>query len=148
MRVVIQKVSEASVTVDGSVIGQINKGFLLLVGVGHDDQEEDVAYLAKKVAQMRIFEDDVGKLNLSLKEVGGKVLSISQFTLMASTKKGNRPSFTDAAPPQISERLYEQFNEALRGFDIQVETGQFGADMDVRLLNQGPVTVLVDSKNK
>lgn len=148
MRAVIQKVREASVTVEEKVIGQIEKGFLVLIGVGHDDEEVDAEYLAKKIAKMRIFEDEEGKLNLALKEVGGDVLSISQFTLMASTKKGNRPSFTEAAQPEHGDKLYEHFNEALRGHGIHVETGKFGADMDVRLLNEGPVTILVDSKNK
>lgn len=148
MRAVIQKVREASVTVDEEMVGQIEKGFLVLVGVGHDDDEEDIQYLAKKIANMRIFEDEAGKLNLALKEVGGAVLSISQFTLMASTKKGNRPSFTEAAQPGYGNTLYEQFNEALRQHGLIVETGVFGAHMDVRLLNEGPVTILVDSKSK
>ncbi|WP_028273566.1 D-aminoacyl-tRNA deacylase [Atopococcus tabaci] len=148
MRVVIQRVSEASVKISGETVGEINKGFVLLVGIGEDDEQPDVDYLVRKVAKMRIFEDDEGKMNLSLKEVDGEILSISQFTLHADTKKGNRPSFINAARPEKAIPLYESLNEGLRKEGFKVETGEFGADMQISLINDGPVTVLVDSKNK
>jgi D-aminoacyl-tRNA deacylase len=148
LRVVIQRVSQASVAVDEQIVGQIAKGFLLLVGVGKDDSEEDVDYLVRKVSQLRVFEDNEGKMNLSLKEINGAILSISQFTLFASTKKGNRPSFTDAAQPETGDKLYQLFNQNLRENDFRVETGVFGADMQVSLINDGPVTILIDSKSK
>lgn len=148
VRVVIQRVSKASVTVDGEEKGEIGHGFVLLVGVGEEDTSEDVDYLTRKISNMRIFEDDDGKMNLSLKQVEGEILSISQFTLHASTKKGNRPSFMDAAKPDKADQLYEELNDKLRAEGLNVETGVFGADMDVSLVNDGPVTILVDSKNK
>ncbi len=148
MRVVIQRVSKAKVVADGVESGVINKGFLLLVGVEEEDTNEDVAYLTRKIANMRIFEDEAGKMNLSLKEVNGEILSISQFTLHADTKKGNRPSFIKAAKPDIADKLYEELNQNLRDEGFKVETGVFGADMDVSLVNDGPVTILIDSKNK
>lgn len=148
VRVVIQRVSKASVTVDGEEKGEIGHGFVLLVGVGEEDTSEDVDYLTRKISNMRIFEDDDGKMNLSLKQVEGEILSISQFTLHASTKKGNRPSFMDAAKPDKADQLYEELNDKLRAEGLNVETGVFGADMDVSLVNNGPVTILVDSKNK
>ena len=146
MKIVIQRVSHAAVEVEGQLLGSIQQGLLLLVGVGPEDGLEDIAYLKRKILQMRIFEDDEGKMNRSLLDVGGAVLSISQFTLFAQTKKGNRPSYTQAAPPQLAEELYLAFNEVLAQ-DIPLEAGQFGADMKVSLVNDGPVTILLDSKN-
>ena len=148
MRVVLQRVSHASVTVEEKVIGKIQRGFLLLVGVTHDDAMEDMEYLVRKIVQMRIFEDEEGKLNRSIQDIGGKILSVSQFTLYADTKKGNRPSFSKAAPGDVALEMFEQFNGLLRETGIPVETGQFGADMKVELLNDGPVTILLDSKNR
>ena len=148
MRVVLQRVSHASVTVEEKVIGQIQRGFLLLVGVTHDDAMEDMEYLVRKIVQMRIFEDEEGKLNRSIQDVGGEILSVSQFTLYADTKKGNRPSFSKAAPGDVALEMFEQFNGLLRDTGIPVETGQFGADMKVELLNDGPVTIQLDSKNR
>ena len=148
MRVVLQRVAHASVTVEEKVIGKIQRGFLLLVGVTHDDAMEDMEYLVRKIVQMRIFEDEEGKLNRSIQDIGGEILSVSQFTLYADTKKGNRPSFSKAAPGDIAIEMFEQFNGLLRDTGIPVETGQFGADMKVELLNDGPVTILLDSKNR
>lgn len=148
MRVVLQRVSHASVTVEEKVIGQIQRGFLLLVGVTHDDAIDDMEYLVRKIVQMRIFEDEEGKLNRSIQDIGGEILSVSQFTLYADTKKGNRPSFSKAAPGDVAIDMFEQFNGLLRDTGIPVETGQFGADMKVELLNDGPVTILLDSKNR
>ena len=148
MRVVLQRVSHASVTVEEKVIGKIERGFLLLVGVTHDDAMEDMEYLVRKIVQMRIFEDEEGKLNRSIQDIGGEILSVSQFTLYADTKKGNRPSFSKAAPGDVAMEMFEQFNGLLRETGIPVETGQFGADMKVELLNDGPVTILLDSKNR
>lgn len=148
MRVVLQRVAHASVTVDGEIIGKIQRGFLLLVGVTHDDAMEDMEYLVRKIVQMRIFEDEEGKLNRSIQDIGGEILSVSQFTLYADTKKGNRPSFSKAAPGDVALKMFEQFNGLLRDTGIPVETGQFGADMKVELLNDGPVTILLDSKNR
>ena len=148
MRVVLQRVAHASVTVDGEIIGKIQRGFLLLVGVTHDDSMEDMEYLVRKIVQMRIFEDEEGKLNRSIQDIGGEILSVSQFTLYADTKKGNRPSFSKAAPGDVAVEMFEQFNGLLRDTGIPVETGLFGADMKVELLNDGPVTILLDSKNR
>ena len=148
MRVVLQRVSHASVTVEEKVIGKIQRGFLLLVGVTHDDAMEDMEYLVRKIVQMRIFEDEEGKLNRSIQDIGGEILSVSQFTLYVDTKKGNRPSFSKAAPGDVAIEMFEQFNGLLRDTGIPVETGQFGADMKVELLNDGPVTILLDSKNR
>ena len=148
MRVVLQRVSHASVTVEEKVIGKIQRGFLLLVGVTHDDAMEDMEYLVRKIVQMRIFEDEEGKLNRSIQDIGGEILSVSQFTLYADTKKGNRPSFSKAAPGDVALEMFEQFNGLLRESGVPVETGQFGADMKVELLNDGPVTIMLDSKNR
>lgn len=145
MRVVIQKTRAASVSIEGQVVGQIDQGYVLLVGFTHGDQEEDCDYCAKKVAKMRLFEDEAGKINRSLDQVGGSILSISQFTLYAATRKGNRPGFSQAADPAIARDLYEYFNQQLRSYGYQVETGQFGADMLVQIANEGPVTILLDS---
>ena len=148
MRVVLQRVSHASVTVEEKVIGKIQRGFLLLVGVTRDDAMEDMEYLVRKIVQMRIFEDEEGKLNRSIQDIGGEILSVSQFTLYADTKKGNRPSFSKAAPGNVALEMFEQFNGLLRDTGVPVETGQFGANMKVELLNDGPVTILLDSKNR
>lgn len=147
MRVVIQRSGEASVTVDGKVTGAISSGYVLLVGITHTDTEDDVRYVANKVANLRLFEDADGKMNLSVLETGGAVLSVSQFTLYADTSRGRRPGFSDAARPEQAKPLYERFNEELRNLGLQVETGVFGAMMDVSLVNDGPVTVIVESKN-
>ena len=149
MRIVLQRVKSASVSIEGTVVGEIEQGFLLLVGVGPDDTRDDASYLARKIAGMRIFSDENGKMNLSIDQIGGKILSVSQFTLFADTKKGNRPSFTGAASPEAANKLYEEFNEILRTeYGLIVETGEFGADMRVNLVNDGPVTILLDTKNQ
>lgn len=149
MRIIIQRTSQAEVRIDDQVVGQIGKGFLLLVGVTDGDTQADADYLAKKVAQMRIFEDADGKMNLSLHEVDGQILSISQFTLYADCRHGNRPSFIQAARPEVAEPLYDYFNEVLRSkYDLHVETGRFGADMKVDFINDGPVTIILDSEEK
>ena len=149
MRIVLQRVKSASLSIEGSVVGEINQGFLLLVGVGPEDTSDDASYLARKIAGMRIFSDENGKMNLSIDQIEGKILSVSQFTLFADTKKGNRPSFTGAASPETANMLYEEFNEILRTeYGLIVETGEFGADMQVSLVNDGPVTILLDTKNQ
>ncbi len=146
MKAVIQRVSQASVAVDNEIIGKIGKGFLVLLGVAHEDAEEDLEYLVKKITGMRVFEDDDDKMNLALADVGGSLLIVSQFTLLASTKKGNRPSFTGAGSPEMSEKLYEQFIARCQALGYHVEHGKFGAHMEVSLVNDGPVTILMDSK--
>jgi D-aminoacyl-tRNA deacylase len=146
MRVVVQRSKDASVTVGGEVTGQISKGFVLLVGVTHADKEEDAVYLADKIANLRIFEDENEKMNLSLLDVGGEILSVSQFTLYGDCRKGRRPNFMDAARPDQAVQLYDFFNSLLREKGIRVETGIFGAMMDVELINDGPVTLIVESK--
>ncbi|WHY65832.1 D-aminoacyl-tRNA deacylase [Neobacillus sp. SuZ13] len=146
MRVVVQRSKNASVTVAGEVTGQITKGLVLLVGVTHDDKEEDAAYLADKIANLRIFEDEDGKMNFSLMDVGGEILSVSQFTLYGDCRKGRRPNFMGAARPDQAVELYEVFNSMLREKGIRVETGIFGAMMDVELINDGPVTLIIESK--
>lgn len=148
MRVILQRVKQAQVTVDEKVVGEIDRGYVLLVGITHEDTTEDLDYIARKVAHLRLFEDDAGKMNISLCDITGSVLSISQFTLFADTRKGRRPSFTKAADPSLAYELYEQFNDMLRAYDINVETGTFGAMMDVSLVNEGPVTIQLDSKDK
>lgn len=148
MRIVLQRVASAKVTVDEDVVGKISQGFLLLVGVKKGDTKAEADYLAKKVANMRLFEDEAGKMNLALAAVEGEILSISQFTLLANTKKGNRPSFVEAEDPTDANRLYEYFNEQLRAYDLKVETGLFGADMAVESVNDGPVTIILDTDNK
>ncbi|MCY7671653.1 D-aminoacyl-tRNA deacylase [Bacillus altitudinis] len=146
MRLVVQRVTSASVKVEEEVTGAINEGYMVLVGVTHEDTEEDVHYLAEKLVHLRIFEDENGKMNLSLLDVKGSVLSVSQFTLYGDTRKGRRPNFMKAAKPDVANSLYECFNETLREKGIHVETGRFGAMMDVSLTNSGPVTMLMDSK--
>ncbi|MEH7544358.1 MULTISPECIES: D-aminoacyl-tRNA deacylase [Bacillaceae] len=146
MRIVVQRSKEAKVTVDGEITGKITKGFVLLVGVTHEDKEEDAAYLADKIANLRIFEDHDGKMNHSLLDVGGEILSVSQFTLYGDCRKGRRPNFMEAARPEQAVVLYGAFNQMLRDKGITVETGVFGAMMDVELINDGPVTLIVESK--
>lgn len=148
MRAVIQKVSQAKVIVDNKTVGQINQGFMVLLGVHEEDTQADVDYLVGKISKLRVFEDDQQKMNRSIMDVGGEILSISQFTLFADTKKGNRPSFVQAAKPDTAIPLYEAFNEGLRQVGIPVETGIFGADMKCHLVNDGPVTIIIDSQNK
>jgi D-tyrosyl-tRNA(Tyr) deacylase len=148
MRVVIQRVKYARVKVDGKIIGEIDKGFLVLLGVGKEDDDLDLKYLVKKVTNLRVFEDDAGKMNLALKDVGGKLLVISQFTLYADCSRGNRPDFINAGEPQKANKLYLKFVDECRKCEIEVETGEFGADMKVELLNDGPVTIIIDSKIK
>ena len=149
MRIVVQRCSRAEVRIDGEVVGRIGTGFVLLVGVTHSDTKQDAEYLAKKVAGMRIFNDEEGKMNLALKDVQGQVLSISQFSLHANPHKGNRPSFIKEAPPEMAEPLYNYFNTLLREeYGLIVETGRFGADMKVDFINDGPVTILIDSEDK
>ena len=149
MRIVIQRVSRASVKVADETVGKIENGLLVFLGVSHDDQEEDVLWLAKKLMNLRIFNDDEGKMNLSLNDVDGEVLMVSQFTLYASIKKGNRPSFVKSANPNLGKRLYDYFIDYLnKEYKISVATGVFGAMMEIELLNDGPVTIIMDSKNK
>lgn len=148
MRVLIQRVSEASVTINNRVHGKIDRGLLLFVGIEHDDTTEDIDWLVKKISQLRIFADSEGKMNLSVQDVNGSALVISQFTLHASTKKGNRPSYIRAARPEIAVPLYEQFIQSLANENVPVETGEFGADMKVQLINDGPVTIWIDSRDK
>ena len=144
MRVVVQRVNKAQVTIDNEVVGKIKRGFLLLVGLREGDELDQVKKAADKIAKMRIFEDEDGKTNLSLKDVNGEILSVSQFTLMANTKKGNRPSFVEAMRPPKSKDLWEDFNQELENRGFHVETGEFGADMQVSLENDGPFTIVLD----
>ncbi|PLS15623.1 D-tyrosyl-tRNA(Tyr) deacylase [Bacillus sp. M6-12] len=148
MRLVVQRSKKAQVTVEGTVTGSIQHGLVLLVGVTHGDSKEDAAYLADKIVNLRIFEDSEGKMNLSLHDTGGSILSISQFTLYGDCRKGRRPNFMDAARPEEANVIYEAFNEELQNRGVQVETGIFGAMMQVDLVNDGPVTLIVESKEK
>ncbi|PLT30886.1 D-aminoacyl-tRNA deacylase [Peribacillus deserti] len=148
MRVVLQRSGKASVKVNDRIIGQIDRGLVLLVGVTHDDTEEDAVYLAEKIGNLRIFEDENEKMNLSLNDAGGSILSVSQFTLYGDCRKGRRPNFMAAAKPDTANRLYEKFNAKLRENGFTVETGEFGAMMEVSLVNDGPVTLIVDSKER
>ena len=146
MRVIVQRTTNATVRIDGEAVGQIEKGFMLLVGITHSDTPEDADYIAKKVAQLRVFEDTEGKMNLSIKDINGAILSISQFTLYGDVRHGNRPSFIHAARPEQALPLYEYFNHRLREeYGLYVETGHFGADMQVDFINDGPVTIIIDS---
>ena len=145
MRIVVQRSKNASVTVNEKVIGEIEKGLVLLVGVTHDDTINDANYLADKIVNLRIFEDENGKMNLSLLDVGGSILSISQFTLYGDCRKGRRPNFMAAAKPEQALNLYQYFNQVLSEKNVVVETGEFGAEMDVALINDGPVTLILDS---
>lgn len=144
MRVVLQKVKQASVTAE-NYFQSIDQGYCLLVGIGEQTTDEDLKVMAKKIANTRVFEDEDGKMNLSIKDVGGKILSISQFTLYANVKKGNRPSFTDAMHPDTANKMYETFNQYLSSYDIDVLPGVFGASMDIALINDGPVTIIFES---
>ena len=144
MRLVIQRVKNASVKVDGKVAGKINEGLLVLLGVTHEDNKETADYLAKKLVNLRIFKDENHKMNLSVRDINGELLIISQFTLYADTSQGNRPSFTNAAKPDFADELYEYFKEKCMGYDLKVESGIFGADMKVELLNDGPVTIILE----
>ena len=149
MRIVIQKVKEASVSVENQVISAIKKGLLVLVGIENADTQEDIDYLVKKIVQLRVFGDENGVMNLSVKDVGGEIIVVSQFTLHANTKKGNRPSYIRAAKPDFSIPMYEKFVDAMESsLGKKVGTGEFGAKMDVALINDGPVTIIIDSKQK
>lgn len=146
MRVVVQRTKKASVTVNGEVVGNIPFGLMLLVGVTHEDIESDAAYLAEKIANLRIFEDESGKMNDSVLDKNGHILSVSQFTLYGDCRKGRRPNFMEAAKPEYAKQLYDVFNKELEQKGLHVETGIFGAMMDVELVNDGPVTLILDSK--
>lgn len=148
MKAVIQRVSQAKVEIDGQVIGKIEAGFMILLGIHSEDTLEDVEYLVRKISKLRVFEDAEGKMNVDIQSADGGILSISQFTLYADTKKGNRPSFVSAARPEQAIPLYEAFNQQLRALGIAVETGEFGGDMDVSLTNDGPVTIIIDTRDK
>ncbi|NOU59827.1 D-aminoacyl-tRNA deacylase [Marinifilum caeruleilacunae] len=149
MRVVIQRVSKASVTVENEIVGQIGEGLMILVGIENEDTKEDANWLSKKICNLRIFDDEDGVMNKSLLDVKGNILTVSQFTLHAKTKKGNRPSYIAAAKPDISVPLYEYFVKELeRESGTKVQTGKFGAHMEVALVNDGPVTIIIDTKNK
>jgi len=144
MRIILQRVTQGSVSVDREVVSRIGKGLVLLVGIGPKDSEDQVRTLAEKCAVLRIFEDSQGKMNLSVMDVGGQILAVSQFTLYGDTRKGRRPSFTDAAPPEMAEALFNRFVGYLRNVGIPVETGRFGAKMEVNILNDGPVTFILE----
>ncbi|KAA8442419.1 D-tyrosyl-tRNA(Tyr) deacylase [Weissella paramesenteroides] len=148
MRIVLQRVKSASVSIDETVVGKIGVGFVLLVGIADSDTEAELDYLVRKITKLRVFEDLVGKMNLAIEDVGGQILSISQFTLYADTKKGNRPSFTKAGAPDFADKMYQLFNKKLRDTGLTVETGEFGANMQVQLINDGPVTIIFDTENK
>lgn len=148
MRAVIQRVNQASVAVDNKIVGKIGQGLVVLLGVAHDDLEDDAAYLAHKICDMRIFEDTGGKMNLSLRDVAGEVLAISQFTLYANTRKGRRPSFIEAAPPEEANSLYEYFIQCIKRENIMVSAGVFGAMMLIRIDNYGPVTIILNSEDR
>ena len=149
MRILIQRVKKASVTIEEKLISLINNGLLLFIGITEDDTQEDIQWLTKKVANIRLFDDENGVMNLSVMDIDGEILAVSQFTLMASTKKGNRPSYIKAAKPEISVPLYEQFcTEMELAVNKPIKRGVFGADMKVELLNDGPVTIFIDSKNR
>lgn len=145
MKAVVQRVSSAQVTVEGEIVGKIDHGLTVLLGVTHDDTEKDIKTIVNKLVHLRIFEDDEQKMNLSLLDVGGSVLSVSQFTLYGDIRKGRRPSFVNAAEPDYAEKLYNEFNEQIRSLGIDVETGRFGAMMEVSLVNDGPVTIIMET---
>lgn len=148
MKVVLQRAKDAKVTINGEVKGAIDKGFVLLVGVNDDDGQAEVDYLVRKISKLRVFEDEAGKLNLDINAVNGSILSISQFTLFADTKKGNRPSFTKAGAPEHANQIYNLFNDELAKTGLTVATGEFGADMKVSFTNDGPITIIFDTENK
>jgi D-tyrosyl-tRNA(Tyr) deacylase len=147
MRILIQRVKEASVIVEGHEVANIAQGLVLFVGIGKDDGIDDMEYLSKKVSNMRIFEDEQGKMNLNIHQVTGRILSVSQFTLYATSKKGNRPGFDQAAEPVMAKEYWSKFNDLLRRNGLEVAEGIFGAHMSVKLINDGPVTIWIDSKN-
>ncbi|TJX16137.1 D-tyrosyl-tRNA(Tyr) deacylase [Tissierella creatinini] len=146
MRAVVQRVDEAAVVVDGKTIGSIKKGLLVFLGVGEDDNEKDLDYLVDKILGLRIFQDKNDKMNLSLMDVKGELLVVSQFTLYGDARKGKRPSFSSASTPEIGNKYYKEFVKKVRGFGVEIQTGVFGAHMEVKLINNGPVTILLDSK--
>ncbi|MGY3742128.1 D-aminoacyl-tRNA deacylase [Leuconostoc inhae] len=148
MKIVLQRVTQASVSIASNKVGEIDHGFVLLVGVAENDSQLEIDYLVRKISQLRVFEDDNERMNLSIQDVKGAILSISQFTLFANTKKGNRPSFTDAGAPEFASRMYDHFNESLRAAGLSVITGEFGANMQVSLVNDGPVTILFDTAHQ
>ena len=149
MKIVIQRVSKASVTIEGERVAEIQKGLLILLGIVNEDTQEDIKWLSNKITNLRVFNDDEGVMNKSIKDIDGDIITVSQFTLHASTKKGNRPSYIKAAKPDIAIPLYEKFVQQLEvDLGKKVQTGQFGADMKVELLNEGPVTIIIDSKDK
>lgn len=146
MRAVVQRISYGNVKVDRKTVGEIDKGLLVFLGIGKDDDERDIEYLVNKILGLRIFEDENEKMNLSLPDIEGDILIVSQFTLYGDVRKGKRPNFTESAPPEMAEKMYNQFVSRFREYDIKVEEGIFGAYMDVSLVNDGPVTILLDSK--
>ena len=148
VRVVVQRSKAANVTIAGEQVGAIDKGLVLLVGITHDDTELELKWMADKLAGLRIFEDESGKMNLDIAETGGSILSVSQFTLFGDCRKGRRPSFMKAARPEHAEPMYHMFNDLLRAKGLRVETGQFGAEMDVSLVNDGPITIIVDTEER
>jgi D-tyrosyl-tRNA(Tyr) deacylase len=148
MKVVIQRVSRGGVAINGKTVGKIGKGYVILLGIAINDSESDIDYLVDKIVHLRIFEDKQGKMNLSLLDVGGDVLIISQFTLYANTRKGRRPNFINVAPPATAILLYEAFVEKMRSYPINVQTGEFGAMMSVEICNEGPVTIIIDSEER
>lgn len=148
MRGIIQRVKSSSVKVDGKITGEINKGIMILFGVGKEDSDKDLDYLVDKTVNLRIFNDDDGKMNLSVKDIKGEILIIPQFTLYGDVRKGRRPSFTDSASPEIGKEYFEKFIDRLKNEGLKVESGIFGADMDVELINNGPVTIILDSRRE
>ena len=148
MRIVVQRVSKASVSIAGNLYSEINYGFLVLIGICDDDRYEDIEWLTQKIINLRVFGDELGKMNRSIQDVNGEILIVSQFTLFASVKKGNRPSFVASASPETAIPLYEKFIDQLKKYDIKIQTGVFGANMQIELVNDGPVTIIIDSKNK
>lgn len=147
MRIVIQRVQRASISIEQTIQNEIKQGLLLLVGIAPDDEVDDLEYAVRKITNMRIFSDEEDKMNLSIQDIRGEILSISQFTLYADTKKGNRPAFVHAAPPKLASQIYDDFNRRLMEL-VPVKTGVFGADMQIDLVNDGPVTIILDTKNK
>jgi D-tyrosyl-tRNA(Tyr) deacylase len=145
MKVVLQRVSYGKVTVNGEVTGQISQGFVLLIGIGKEDNEEKISFVADKIINLRVFSDDNGKMNLSIKDINGEILAVSQFTLYGDTRKGRRPSFTESADPEKAKYLYDFFVNSLKKYELKVETGIFGADMDVEIHNDGPVTFIIEN---
>lgn len=148
MRVVLQRVKSADVSIENKIVGQIGAGYVLLVAISDNDTEDELDYLVRKITKLRVFEDTVGKMNLAIGDISGQILSVSQFTLYADTKKGNRPSFTKAGQPEFANKMYQLFNDKLRDTGLTVATGEFGSDMQVQLINDGPVTIIFDTENK